>query len=60
VNGSQLCYKWGRNDGGCAAACPEKRAHVCEWCRGSHRSIACPQKPGWVPPSAKGAGKNGK
>jgi hypothetical protein len=62
VNGCEICYKWARTDTGCAPSCPDKRAHVCEWCRGNHRSIACPQKPGWVPPAppAKGAGKNGK
>jgi hypothetical protein len=57
VNGTQICFEFARNADGCKATCPSKRAHVCEWCRGSHRTIECPTKPGWVPePPAPGKG----
>ena len=62
VNGTQICFDYARNKDGCKATCPGGRAHVCEWCRGSHRSIECPKKPGWVPEPAqkKGDGKKRK
>ena len=37
--------------------------HLCEWCRGTHRSIHCPHNPSWVPNSnhqGKGKNKGGK
>jgi hypothetical protein len=55
VNGTQICFEWARNEEGCKAQCPTSRAHICEWCRGDHRSIECPQHPGWVPDQKGGA-----
>ena len=51
LEGVALCWKWNHSEGGCADACPNNRAHQCEWCRAKeHRSINCPQKPsGWKP-----------
>jgi hypothetical protein len=62
VSGTQICFEWARNKEGCKATCPTSRAHVCEWCRGNHRTIECPQHPGWVPdqPPKKGDGKKRK
>ena len=37
-SGQQICFAWAR-DGGCTEPCPAKRAHVCEICLGSHRTI---------------------
>ena len=48
-NGTELCFKWGREDGACSEPCPMKRMHACEWCRQPHRSIRCPQHPNWKP-----------
>ena len=45
VNGKEICFQWTRNADGCKAVCPSGRAHICEWCRGNHRSIDCPDKP---------------
>jgi hypothetical protein len=61
--GIDLCYNFGRAENGCSTICSgtPQRAHVCEWCRGGHRSIGCPvylaqHGSPWVPP-AKGKGK---
>ena len=58
-DGSEICFDWGRNPDGCATPCKQvpKRAHACELCRGSHRTINCPTFPGWKPPKGKGKGK---
>ena len=48
-NGTELCFKWGREDGACSEPCPMKRMHACEWCRQPHRTIRCPQHPNWKP-----------
>ena len=37
--GVQICWSWARKAGGCSDPCPAKRAHVCEICRGPHRSV---------------------
>jgi len=50
-NGTQLCFTFNRQKGGCDASCPSNRAHVCEWCRQPHRAIDCPKHPIWVPPA---------
>ena len=50
-DGKQLCYDFNRKPDGCAAVCKNKRAHNCELCRGSHRAIRCPTRPGWTPPA---------
>jgi hypothetical protein len=59
VSGTQICFNYSRQKDGCKAQCPESRAHICEWCRGNHRSIECPQHPNWVPEQApkRGDGK---
>ena len=57
VNGTQLCFAYGRNKDGCKKVCPLGRAHACELCRGQHRTIECPKNPGWTPPQ-KGKGKD--
>ena len=59
IGGTELCYAWGRNEGGCATVCTRepKRAHGCEWCRGPHRTIHCPSHPGWRPDPGDGKGK---
>ena len=38
--GVALCWIWNRAQGGCSDPCPNKRAHVCELCRGAHRICA--------------------
>ena len=55
-NGSQLCFTFNRNKGGCSVPCPDERAHACEWCRQPHRAIDCPKHPNWVPPVAQKSG----
>ena len=41
-DGTEICYSWTRDPKGCVdGQCPNKRAHVCEWCRGQHRSVHC-------------------
>ena len=45
ASGTQLCFAWNRSSDGCAAVCPGSRAHMCAWCLGSHRAVACPQHP---------------
>jgi hypothetical protein len=41
--GLDLWYAWNRGANGCKAkgACPDKRAHACEWCLGQHRAVNC-------------------
>jgi len=39
--GKQICWEWNRNLRGCGAQCPGDRAHVCEWCRDTHRAVSC-------------------
>ena len=59
-HGVELCYVWNRADGGCSnGACPNGRAHACEFCRQPHRTVACPKNPGWKP-MPKGGGKGGQ
>jgi hypothetical protein len=57
VNGTQICFGYSRSKDGCKAQCPASRAHICEWCRGNHRSVECPQHPGWVPPEPEKQGE---
>ena len=38
--GVAICWIWNRAQGGCADPCMNKRAHVCELCRGAHRTCA--------------------
>ena len=61
VEGCQICFDWTRVGGGCQQVCPTGRAHCCEFCRGSHRTINCPKHPGWKPsaPEKKGSGGKG-
>ena len=61
-NGKQeICFTWNRKPDGCdSKGCPQKRAHVCEWCRKPHRAISCPEHPNWKPPQGKGQGGRGK
>ena len=48
--GKQICWTWNHSADGCSTPCPADRVHKCEWCRGSHRSLACNKKPeGWAP-----------
>ena len=48
--GKQICWTWNHSADGCHNPCSSGRAHVCEWCRGNHRSINCSKKPdGWTP-----------
>ena len=35
TNGRQICWAWNRERDGCQQVCPQKRAHVCEVCRGA-------------------------
>lgn len=50
ADGLEICFKYAHQLGGCSDNCPQKRVHICEWCRGSHRSVECTQKPkGWTP-----------
>lgn len=62
LGGINICYDWSRNENGCVCEgqCPKGMAHVCEWCRQPHRTIHCPQVPGWTEKDGgKGAGKGG-
>ena len=61
-DGTEICYAWSRNDGGCADACRgvPKRAHVCEFCRKEHRTIRCPDHPGWRPAATGPAATSSK
>ena len=57
-NGVEICYNYSRNQGCDEGACPNKRLHICEWCRGEHRSTECRTHPNWKPaPPQKGGGK---
>ncbi|MDP6955271.1 MAG: hypothetical protein QF599_04785, partial [Planctomycetota bacterium] len=59
-DGSDFCFAYGRQAGGCSTICSSvpQRSHACEWCRGQHRTIDCPTRPGWQPPpKGKGKGK---
>ena len=64
TQGINICYDWTRNKDGCNnEGCPKGMAHICEWCRQPHRSVDCPQVPGWKPgqdggKKGKGRGKN--
>ena len=40
-DGSQICYSWTQGHDGCKAPCPNGRAHVCQRCLGSHRTVSC-------------------
>ena len=55
-SGVEICYTYSR-DQGCDGACPNNRLHICEWCRGEHRSTECRAHPNWKPPPTKGGGK---
>ena len=64
TGGVNICYDWARTEGGCSneGGCPKHMAHICEWCRQPHRTISCPQVPGWTQESGKagkGKGKGG-
>ena len=48
--GKQICFEFNRNVGGCSGECPTKRAHVCVFCLEPHRTVECPNNPGWRPP----------
>ena len=65
--GVNICYEWSRKEGGCSneGQCPRGMAHVCEWCRQPHRTVSCPQVPGWTADKSsdgrgKGGGKKGR
>ena len=46
-------------DNGCEERCPKGFSHRCEFCKGWHRTLNCPQKPrGWQPPPRDGGGKS--
>ena len=62
MGGINICYEWSRNAEGCTneGQCPKQMTHVCEWCRQPHRTIHCPQVPGWTSEKSdkgKGGGK---
>lgn len=61
MGGVNICYEWSRNDNGCTneGQCPRGMAHVCEWCRQPHRTISCPQVPGWSADKEGNKGKGG-
>ena len=51
-DGTEICYAYAHRAEGCKDRCPQRRAHICEWCRGDHRSTdeRCTKKPsGWTP-----------
>ena len=56
VGGVNICYDWARCEDGCSEVCPKGMAHICEWCRQPHRTIHCPQVPGWKDDRKKGKG----
>ena len=39
--GTQICWDYNRQAGGCSEICPMARAHVCELCLGKHRALNC-------------------
>lgn len=50
-SGVNICFDWAWNPDGCDnEKCKREMAHCCEFCRGPHRTIDCPQVPGWKPP----------
>jgi hypothetical protein len=50
AEGVEICFRYAHQESGCQENCPNGRAHICEWCRGEHRSIECRRKPnGWKP-----------
>ena len=64
--GVNICYDWARHPDECNnEKCERDMAHVCEWCRQPHKTINCPQVPGWRDEASKkgkgrGKGKKGK
>ena len=42
--GIEVCFKWNRDPEGCTKPCAAWRAHVCEWCLGGHRGVACTRR----------------
>ena len=38
-NNVQICWAWNKARDGCKTPCPNARAHICEICRGSHRTV---------------------
>jgi hypothetical protein len=40
--GTEICWNWNRAANGCATKCESGRAHICEICRGDHRTVQCP------------------
>ena len=59
--GINICYAWTRSADGCNdEKCEKGFAHVCEWCRQPHKSINCPQNPGWTATEPKGKKDKGK
>ena len=59
MGGVNICYDLSRNENGCnnEGQCPKGMSHVCEWCRQPHRTINCPQVPGWTQDKETGKGK---
>ena len=37
AEGKEICFAWNKTPDGCDSKCPNGRAHVCEYCFGSHR-----------------------
>eukprot|EP00971_Amphidinium_carterae_P194455 3858680-Amphidinium_carterae.1 len=60
ADGNEICFNWSRSPNGCSDPCIAARAHICEWCRKPHRTIDCPLKPGWSPPSAAETAAKGR
>ncbi|CAK0873315.1 unnamed protein product [Prorocentrum cordatum] len=62
-DGAKLCYDWNRSRNGYSAPCPNRRAHLCEWCLGPHRACddsarRSEKRPrGWSAPAPKGKAK---
>ena len=57
-NGRGICFQHSKNENGCTTICDKNFEHICELCRGLHRTIHCPTNPGWRPPlEGKGRGK---
>ena len=52
--GVNICYARARSaDGWNNEKCEKGFAHICEWCRQPHKSVDCPQNPGWSEEKAK-------
>ncbi|CAK0818274.1 unnamed protein product, partial [Prorocentrum cordatum] len=61
VDNVEICYAWAQHEEGCSSkACPQGRAHACEFCRTPHRTIRCEKHPGWTPPAASRGAKRRK